>query len=65
VIDLKLSDFLNLALVTPVLLVAGYFVRPHWKKLDLAAKFVLGLIPGLFALSWVVLLLTAVTQQIG
>ena len=56
---MKVQDFAFLLWSTPVWLTVGYFVRPHWKKMDLSAKFVLGLIPGLLCLSWVVLLVAA------
>ncbi len=52
-----LGDFLWLAVTTPVLLVIGYFVWPHWKGFDPMTKFVMGLIPTLVAWSWAMMLL--------
>ena len=53
---MKVQDFGFLLVALPAWMVVGYFVRPHWKKMDLSAKFVLGLIPGMLVLSLVVLL---------
>ena len=56
---MKIQDFAFHLWSIPAWLVIGYFVRPHWKSFDPAAKFVAGLIPGLILLSLVVLLLKA------
>ena len=47
------GDFLAPVVMSLVMLMIGYFVRPYWKNFDPATKIVVGFIPGLlcFALS--------------
>jgi len=52
-----LGDFLAPVVMSLVVLVIGFFVRPHWKSFDPATKFVVGFIPGLLCFAWSMLLI--------
>lgn len=53
------GDFLGPSLMVLGCLVIGFFIRPHWSKMDSATKFVVGLIPAMAVFSLVLLLLAA------
>lgn len=62
-IDLKIQDSFMLVIATPLLLIIGLSIRPKWREMDPTSKFLVALIPSLFALSLVVLLIATFIQQ--